>query len=169
MAKTRAAANAKTSTVETPEVQTPEVKKYVSLQIEETLYPKLDVTDTLTLKGIINALKVRVADDKNRNPDNYKKLNDRVVRVDGKKMTVPQMTSWILETKRKYEIFYVLEHKPEMKVVSDEVDRRLKLGLMVPITFGDLAERKFDTIVSKIGLDKPKEFVPEALMLELGM
>ena len=151
------------------EEATPKVQKFVSLQIEETLYPKVDVTDTLTLKGLIDALKVRVAADKLRNPHNYKKLNERIVKVDGQKMTVPQMTSWILEKKRQYEIFYVLSHKPEMKAVADEVDKRLKAGLSVPITFGNLAERNFDAIVEAVGLDKPKTFIPEDVTMLLGM
>ena len=146
----------------------PQVEEVYELQIEGTLY-KIPADRVSSVEGLVGALKIRVANDKLANPLKYTKLNDRVIRLNGKRITVPELMSWVGKVKQAYEIVYI-DGSAEALAVRDEITTRLKAGMKVPLTFKQISEKKFDEIIIKaVGLDKPAEVIGADLHAALGM
>ena len=136
-------------------------KKVYEIQIEDTLYKT--TIDSVTVDGLISVLKNRVALGKSKNPNNYKRLKDMFVKIDGVKMTAENMLEFVRETRKKYELAYAFRKSDDNAAIAvEQIEAGLKKAMSEKISFADLTARKFDGIVAAAGLNAD-------IMKQLGM
>lgn len=136
-------------------------KKVYEIQIEDTLYKT--TIDSVTVDGLISVLKNRVALGKSKNPNDYKRLKDMFVKIDGVKMKAENMLEFVHEVRKENELAYAFRKSNENAAIAvEQIEAGLKKAMSQKISFSDLAARKFDGIIAAAGLNAD-------IMKSLGM